>query len=192
MTRRDCMWTGVALATGAGGSRARAATRQLAAAPEWFRDLMIALVADGDEWIADNAAYRSNEEPVDSYVLTWTWGPGRRSVLGRLQAVVGRDRRPPAWEFRQFWHPDLREGRLVQFGSDGTVGDGVLTRDVAGAVVTEQDFWGPDGQTWRQRHEERATPRARESRDARWVNGAWRDGRRYVWTRRRGATRPMR
>lgn len=184
------MLAGVGVATGGGVRPRRLTATQSAAAPEWFRDLMTALVADGDEWVADNSGYRSDEEPVDAYVLTWTWGPGRRSVSGRLQAMVGADRRPPLWEFRQYWHPDRREGRLVQYGTDGTVGEGALTRGADGGVIVEQDFWGPDGLSWRQRHEERATPRSRESRDARWVNGAWRDGRRYVWTRR-AATRPQ-
>jgi len=190
MTRRDWILAGVGVAAGGGLSPRALIAAQTAAAPEWFRELITALVADGDEWVADNTAYRSDQEPVDVYVLTWTWGPGRHSISGRLHAIVGGDRRPPLWEFRQFWHPIRREGRLVQYGTDGTVGDGALARDVDGRVVVEQDFWGPDGQSWRQRHEERATPRSRESRDARWVNGAWRDGRRYVWTRR-AAARPI-
>lgn len=191
MTRRDWILTGVGAAASGGLSPRTLIAVQTAAAPEWFRDLMTALVADGDEWMADNTAYRSDQEPVDVYVLKWTWGPGRRSISGRLQAIVGADRRPPLWEFRQFWHPDRREGRLVQYGTDGTVGEGALARDADGGIIVEQDFWNPNGQSWRQRHEERATPRARESRDARWVNGTWREGRRYAWARRVAAARPV-
>lgn len=110
MTRRDWMLAGLAVAAGAAATAAGVTARQTAATPEWFRDLMTALVADGDEWVADNDGYRSNDEPVDAYVLTWAWGPGRRLVSGRLQAVVGDDRRPPLWEFRQFWHPERRDG----------------------------------------------------------------------------------
>jgi hypothetical protein len=147
------------------------------------------LVAGGDEWVADNASYRSDQEPVDAYVMTWDWGPGRRSVSGRLHAVVGGVRGPALWEFRQCWHPERREARLVQYGTDGTVGEGVLQRADDGSIVVEQDFWSPAGQSWRQRHVERAEARSRESRDARWVDGAWRDGRRYVWTRRGAGSR---
>lgn len=160
-----------------------------AAPPEWFERLLSDLVAGGDEWVADNASYRSDQEPADAYVMTWTWGPGRRSVSGRLHAVVSGERRPALWEFRQFWHPDRREARLVQYGADGTVGEGGLQRADDGSIVVEQDFWSPAGRSWRQRHVERAEARSRESRDARWDDGAWRDGRRYVWTRRAAASR---
>jgi hypothetical protein len=162
---------------------------QRAETPAWFTGLLADLVADGDEWVADNAPYRSGQEPVDAYVMTWAWGPGRHSVSGRLHPVVGGVQRPALWEFRQFWHPDRREARLVQYGTDGTVGDGALRRSNDGSIVAEQDFWSPSGQSWRQRHVERAEARSRESRDARWGDGAWRDGRRYVWTRRAAGAR---
>jgi hypothetical protein len=133
-------------------------------------------------WVADNSAYRSEAEPWEAYAIEWSWGLGRKSLIGRLYGM--RDGRDAAtfWEFREFWHPG--EYRLIasQFGSDGTYGVGPVFRKPDGTVEMVQTFHAPDGTTTRVGHRsemkngEQITRSFDVSED-----GTWAPRRTYVW-----------
>lgn len=151
------------------------------APPPWFAEQLALLTANGGRWEADNTRYRSADEPVDTYVLVWDWGPGRRSIRGRLFGVAGGQDTQVFWEFRQFWDPNTGTVRLQQHGAPGIWADGTITRTPEGNYLIDQMFWSPDGSSWRETHTETSTPTERLSKSARMRDGTWAPGREYVW-----------
>lgn len=137
-------------------------------------------------WIADNSAYRSDQETADAYGIEWAWAIGRSSLTGRLFALEDGEQSGTFWEFREFWHPG--QGQLVveQFGGGGVYGVGAQRRREDGSLEMEQVFYYPaSGATARVGH--RATlagdAQTTESFDV-GEDGSWTPRRRYVWTRR--------
>jgi len=158
--------------------------------PAWLDQQMAEQVADGGRWEADNSKYRSADEPFATYVVQWTWGPGRRSITGQLFALRDGKETPAFWTYRQFWDPVTRTVRLQQLGADGTSADGALEQVRAGVYRLEQTFTAPGGRQWRERHEEESTPNRRTTSSTRNTSGAWAPGRTYVWVRRAVAQPP--
>ena len=160
----------------------RAATAQDAAdVPAWAIEDMAATVG---QWVADNAAYRSDDEPFEAYGMTWAWAAGKRSLRGRLYAVQDGQEGPTFWEFRQFWHPGEQRLLVYQFGRDGTVGMGALTRLDDERHELLQTFYRPDGTAFRAGH--RTEIRDDEQRGQSYDvadDGTWTERRFYVWRR---------
>lgn len=155
--------------------------------PAWLDQQMAGQVADGARWEADNSKYQSANEPFGTYVLQWAWGPGRRSITGRLFAIQDGKPTPPFWEYRQFWDPVTRTVRLQQLGGDGTSADGTLEQVRPGVYRLEQTFTAPDGRQWKERHDEEATLDKRVTSSARDTGGTQTPGRTYIWVRRPAA-----
>ena len=59
---------------------------------------------------------------------------------------------PTFWEFRQFWHPGEQQMMVYQFGRDGTVGLGALTRLDDHHHELLQTFYRPDGTAFHSGH----------------------------------------
>lgn len=114
-------------------------------APGWFADHLAELTADGGVWIADNAAYRSEQEKAEAYGLQWRYGVGKRSAVGRLYAIIGGQDTGTIWEFRMYWHPGQDQALLLQFGAGGAVLNGPLTVQEDGSDRLQQTFYRPDG-----------------------------------------------
>lgn len=96
-------------------------------------------------WVADNSAYQSETEPFEAYGLKWSWGLGQKSLTGRLYCIQdGRDVWT-AWTFLEYWDPETKELKLIQNGSDGTVGKGTIWQEADGATRSLQTFVNPDG-----------------------------------------------
>lgn len=151
-------------------------------APDWLRAHMEFQVRGGGRWHADNASYRSEGEPYTAYGMDWTWGLGRHSIVGRLYALQGDRDLGTVWDLRVFWHPGEQAARILQFGSDGTVGVGELhPRD--GGTESVQTFHAPDGSATRLRHESDEAGDVARSRSFDEADGAWKPRRTYVWHR---------
>jgi hypothetical protein len=150
--------------------------------PAWLTRAMAAMVG---RWTADNAAYRSDREPADAYGITWEWGAGRQSVVGRLYTVTGGRETDLHWQFRVFWHPGERRAVVQQFGSHGVVGIGELKPLVDDTAGTEADqrFYSLDGSSARVRHVETMRDGVRQTASFDWVDGAWQPRRTYTWRR---------
>lgn len=63
-------------------------------------------------WIADNAEYKSDNEPYDAYGMEWKWGVGQKSLTGRLYAIKDGKDIGSLFQFRRYWdatHMDEKE-----------------------------------------------------------------------------------
>lgn len=155
-----------------------------AAIPEWFRDDVRALSADGGVWVADNAAYRSEDEPFDAYGITWTSSFDDTTLSGRLYGLRDGVDVGTFWEFRQYWDPLRGVAVLEQFGHGGMVGIGTAKPGEDGVMVSDQTFARPGGPSWRSGHRNRFLGTGRyETRSFDIVDGAWKAKRVYVWVR---------
>jgi hypothetical protein len=170
----------------AGGGSPTAA----AGPPRWFLEHLEYMARDGGRWIADNAAYRSDQEPYDAYGMSWEWGLGKNSLKGRLFGVQDGKDVGTFWEFRTIWHPGEHQALVYQYGPDGTVGIGTMQPLAAEAgqpagTTADQTFYRPDGSSFRAGHRNRdldADTTDSHSFDIS-ADGTWKPRRSYVWKR---------
>jgi hypothetical protein len=152
--------------------------------PDWLIGYMR---AQAGWWEASNAAYRSADEPYDTFGQFWDWGAGGTSLAGTLYGRAGGGGNVEFWNFRIYWHPGTREARVDQWGHGGMLLTGTLRPDGEenGAAVFEidQTWYGTSGRTARTRHRtlHRAGEQAGTSYD--WQDGQWVKGREYLWRR---------
>lgn len=152
-------------------------------APAWFQRHLEELTRGSGRWTADNSAFKSREEPWDGYGLEWTWGLGRHSVKGRLYAIQDGREVGSLFEYRLLWHPGERMAMLLQYGSDGTYGQGVIQPDGTDGTMVEQTFFQPGGGTTRIKHTDHYAGEVRVVQSFEWVEGAWHPRRLYRWRR---------
>ncbi|MCB1554592.1 MAG: hypothetical protein KDJ14_12355 [Xanthomonadales bacterium] len=153
-------------------------------APAWYLDDVRALSSGSGRWIADNAGYRSDDEPFDAYGVAWTSSFGGTTLHGRLFGLREGKEVGTFWEFRQYWDPLRGVAVLEQFGHGGTLGLGTLRPDADGSVIAEQRFARPGGTPWDSGHRSRFLTADRyETRSFDIVDGAWNAKRVYVWVR---------
>lgn len=161
-----------------------AGAAEQSAPPEWYLNDIKALSAGGGRWVADNAAYKSENEPFDSYATEWRSGFDGATMTGRLFGC--KDGKPldfDFWEFRQYWHPGREEAIVEQFGWGGAVGIGSLVADHDG-TRSDQQFFNADGSATRTGHKSRfenETTYVTESFDI--IGDEWKPRRKYVWKR---------
>ena len=139
------------------------------------------LTQSGGNWVADNAAYKNDNEPFEAYGLTWTWGFAKKSVNGTLYGIRDGKKTGTFYEFKMFYHPKENKTIYYQFGTDGTVGEGeVKIFGAMSEILTT--FYMPGGDSYKQRHEEEKKNGQRHSQDFNLKNdGTWEKGRTYVW-----------
>jgi hypothetical protein len=75
-------------------------------------------------WIADNSAFKDANDTTDAYGIDWSWGLGRKSLIGRLYGIKDGKEIGTFWEFREFWDPGQGQVMATQFGGNGTYGVG--------------------------------------------------------------------
>ena len=150
--------------------------------PAWLETEVAFLTRDGGRWVASNAAYQSENEPFEAYVLEWAKGYAN-SMTGRLFALQDGEATGDFWRFRQYWDPARQEVVLMQFGAGGAVGIGPMRREGETTVI-EQTFYAPDGGASLTGHRSEnpdADTHVTESFTI--VDGAWRADRKYEWRR---------
>lgn len=150
--------------------------------PAWFAGEIKALTAESGRWVADNSAYKSENEPFDAYVIEWTAGFDGHTMTGRLYGLKDGVATPAFWEFRQYWHPGRGAAVLDQFGWGGVLGSGTMANGGDGVTVTDQTFFQLDGTTRREGHRSHfrgADTHVTESFDI--VGENWTPRRTYVW-----------
>lgn len=158
--------------------------------PQWFLEHLESMARDGGRWIADNSAYQSDQEPYDAYGLSWEWGLGHKSLVGRLFGIQDGKEVGTFWEFRTIWHPGEHRALVYQYGADGTVGIGTMQELEAEAgrpagTTADQTFYQPDGSTFRAGHRNRdLDDRTTDSHsfDIQ-PDGTWQPRRSYIWKR---------
>jgi len=136
----------------------------------------------GGSWLADNQAYISDSEPIDAYGLEWRWGAGRKSLQGRLFAVAAGRETGTVAELRILWHPGDQQAQVFKYGSDGTLGIGLLSPTSEGGMRLEQVSHAPDGSAHSVRYEETLeADGARISTAFLETPSGWTAERTYVW-----------
>lgn len=164
-------------------SVALAEEAQPAAAPQWFLDEIAALTADGGRWIADNTAYKSEQEQWDAYGVEWKSSFDGTTMSGRLFAMKDGKEIGDFWEFRQYWHPGRKEAILEQFGWNGIVGAGKVWRD-GDQTKMDQTFFTVDGVESRTGHIGALPDANTHVTESFTITGdEWKPNRKYVWKR---------
>lgn len=136
---------------------------------------------DGGRWLADNSNYKSASEPYDAYGLHWAYGPGERFLKGRLYGVIDGKEAGTFWTFTEFWDPQSSKRRVVQIGTNGTVGQGTLAL-IAGDTTQElQTFTRLDGTSFTVGHKAWMSNGAQHTRSFDVAEGTWKQRRYYVW-----------
>lgn len=121
-----------------------------AEAPEWFAERMAWLTRGSGRWTTP----APEGTPFATYQISWSYGVGGASVVGRLMGIAKDSSETTFWEFRLFWHPGDRRAIVQQFGKDGTFGSGSLVLgEVPGKSVLVQAFVSPNGRRVETRHE---------------------------------------
>jgi hypothetical protein len=165
----------------AGIQPSSAAPRQL---PTWAQQDWEYWTHGSGRWVADNKAYRSENEPFDTYGMEWEWGLGKKTLRGRLFALKGGEEVRTLWQFLSYWHPG--EERLVvnQWGGDGTFGTGTQRRTDENATESLERFFAPDGGSFRAGHRTRKlTGEAHVQSYDIAADDVWEERRAYVWKR---------
>lgn len=153
-----------------------------APAPQWYLDDVDFLTRDGGRWVASNADYQGENEPMEAYVIEWEKGYAN-SMTGRLYGIVDGEPTGDFWRFRQYWHPGKGKAILEQFGLGGAVGVGTLWQD-GDVNKTLQTFYAPDGSASDQGHEAHnpdGDTHVTASFDV--ADGVWKERRSYSWKR---------
>ena len=94
---------------------------QQAGIPEWFTREM---ERDIGSWVTDNAAYHSENEPMDHYVVDYYWDNYRVSIRGELYGLIDGKKTRNFWEFHKYWDFKTQAPILFQIAADGSTGAG--------------------------------------------------------------------
>ena len=149
--------------------------------PQWLLDDWAIQTQGSGIWITDNSAYKSDNEPYEAYGIQWEWGLGKKSLKGRLYCILDSKNVGTVWQFLSFWDPLAGQARLIQIGSDGTLGEGTLWQLEGGGSKSLQTFASPDGGTFTSGHQEWMENGERHTQSFHVVDGVWTKRRLYIW-----------
>ncbi|MCB9296955.1 MAG: hypothetical protein H6559_28120 [Lewinellaceae bacterium] len=149
--------------------------------PQWLLDDWAARTAGTGTWITDNSAYKNENEPFDAYGLQWAYGIGKKHLNGRLYCIRDGKDIGAVWQFLEFWDPAAGEARIVQIGSDGTVGQGKAWRLDDGSVKVQQVFTSPGGGAFGSGHHSWMEGGAHHTQSFAIEEGKWVKRRYCVW-----------
>ena len=150
-------------------------------APDWLLADWAEKTAGSGIWITDNSEFRSEQEPFDAYGLQWEYGLGDRSLFGRLYCLREGEEVRTAWQFLIYWDPAAAVARVVQIGSDGTVGQGTIYRLDDGRIEERQLFVSPQGGSFESGHRAWTDEGAHHTRSYSIDDGEWTARRYYIW-----------
>lgn len=149
--------------------------------PQWLLDDWAARTEGTGTWITDNSAYKTGNEPFDAYGLQWAYGLAQKHLKGQLYCIRDGEDIGAVWQFLEFWDPVAGEARIVQIGSDGTVGQGRIWRLDDGSVKEQQQFASPGGGTFESGHHRLMEGGAHHTQSFTIEEGKWVKRRYYIW-----------
>lgn len=120
--------------------------------PDWVLENWETRTTASGTWITDNENYKSEQEPYDAYAIQWQYGVGKKHIKGRLYFIKDGEDVGTVWQFTEFWDSVDNELRIIQIGSDGTVGKGKIWRTEEGKIKELQNFVAPDGTNYSSGH----------------------------------------
>ncbi|MEQ8424031.1 MAG: hypothetical protein RIA63_04925, partial [Cyclobacteriaceae bacterium] len=85
------------------------------------------------------------------------------------------------WQFIDFWDPEIKQVRLIQIGSDGTVGQGNVRQDDNGGTKSIQKFVSPDGTSYLTGHQGKHINGEAHMSSFSIENDTWKPQRSYIW-----------
>ncbi len=153
--------------------------------PEWLKKDWALRTQGNGTWIADNAKFKNKQEPYDAYGLQWTYGLGKNHVKGRMFNIVNGQSVGSTWNFLEYWDPKSKEVKVVQIGSDGTVGHGKIWREKEGRMKEQQSFSSPAGVSFETGHLLWIEEGAQHTQSFLITNGEWNKSRSYVWKKQK-------
>ncbi|WP_273565833.1 hypothetical protein [Maribacter halichondriae] len=115
------------------------------AIPKWVIENWETRTAATGIWVADNKNYKNEQEPYDAYALHWQYGIGNKHIKGRLYVIKNDEDAGTIWEFTEYWDPLDSKLKIMQIGSDGTLGHGEIWKMENGNIKELQTFTTPDG-----------------------------------------------
>jgi len=160
------------------------ASAQATKPPDWFRAHMNFMTQGTGKWVADNAAYKSENEPFEAYVTEWQYGVGRMSIVGRLYGI--RDGKPTRdfWQYFVLWDSIKKEVHFYQTGAGGALGNGVMTDAAAKDPAersTEMTLLRPDGISLKDKHRLFELANSHKTISYLYEDGKWTEQRTYIW-----------
>ena len=151
-------------------------------APQWFLDHMSYMTKGSGRWIADNAKYRSENEPFDAYGTEWRWAAGRRSITGRLFGMRDGAEQRTFWEFRVFWHAGDKKAYIHQFGGNGAVSIGTMEQAGPKHLRMKQKSVSPRGRVSWLGHDTKDVSETEQTTQSYDIEGeVWKKRRFYRW-----------
>ena len=154
--------------------------------PDWFLKDMESLIGT---WLTSNEKYKSENEPYDSYGVEWKWGIGKTSMTGRLFGIKDNKEIGDFWQYRQYWDAEKNEGVLIQFGYNGTKGEGPIKLLSDGKTESIQSFSSPGAKTWGLKHisfiEDNVHTTISYNKNEK---GEWQLNRTYKWEKKQGSS----
>jgi hypothetical protein len=151
------------------------------AIPQWVIDHWAAHTAGDGVWQADNSAHKNEQEPFDAYGMKWEWGIGKKSLKGRLYCIQEGKDVGTVWEFLNYWDPNTQNHRMVQLGSDGTLGQGEITLQEDGTTRSAEQFKSPAGGGFEVGHHIWFEAGEMYTQSYNIAEGEWTKRRLYIW-----------
>lgn len=160
--------------------------------PAWYlEELDARSTGDSVMWVADNSAWKSEQEPFEAYGMRFWPTRDGRGLRGVLFGILNGQPMRVFTEFRVFWHPgQAGEARILSWNMWGGVGEGVMRPGESGSLLLESKDFSYDGSFQMTRHATTRSPGTQVDQQQSLSNGQWVDGRRYIWKRVEDARPP--
>lgn len=150
--------------------------------PQWYTEHIEFMTAGGGAWIADNSNYLSDSETDEAYVTRWEKDIHAHTMAGELIGLRNQVPTTHYWNFRMSWDPVKEKAYVYQFGMNGAVGKGELSRQGNDCVQMIQEFSYPDRSSMEIKHltceKEKGYTTQSYYKDA---QGVWIKNRFYSW-----------
>lgn len=157
---------------------------QAGAIPDWLKEHMAYMTQGSGIWIADNVAFKGENEPFDAYATQWQYGVGKVSLTGVLYGLRDGSQTPNFWEYHVYWHPKEQKAVFQQVGIGGAVGIGEIRNSETGdgtQRMTEMIFYQPDGTSFRDLHRLYELPNEHKTSSYKFADDDWVLQRQYDW-----------
>lgn len=150
--------------------------------PQNVRSAWEILTQGAGVWIADNSAYKNQNEPYDQFKLEWKYDQGKSSLTGKLYGIIEGKEPVEFWAFRTFWDAVKNKAIIFQISPNGSYG---ISESEMLSDSLEQSlgvFHYSNGYSENTKHQSITTPThhitTSFSKDS---NGNWVPQRTYTW-----------
>ena len=151
------------------------------AIPKWLLEDWAERTQNEGIWITDNSKYKSEQEPYDAYGMQWEYGLGEKHLKGQLYCMKDGKDVGTIWQFTEFWDPHTEKVKVVQIGSNGTVGQGKIWLEKDGKKKEQQTFISPGGGSFKTGHLAWSERDELHTQSYNIIKGKWEKRRYYVW-----------